>query len=435
MRSLLLLGILYVNQGLPYGFFLQTLPVLMRQEGAGAKEIGALTFLALPWVLKILWAPFVDRIGSRRGWIIGLQAILPLVVAALAFVHDFRSIAVGVLVLNFLVATLDIAVDGLAVETLARKERGWGNALQAGGYKVGLIIGGGLLPGLFLGEEAATGWTQTLLALSVLMLPALLIAWFMPRTATSPKTVGSKPAGPSHSPLPRADIVHSAAAEFPPEVEPFAPEQAESGSNIRPTHRSLWTTLLAGSGAVSFLLFALFSKFGDSVGTAMFRVFLVDRGWAADRITLIIGTWGLAASITGSLIAAIPLRRWGHRGPFYVFGFLQAAFFLVLALALVLDVGDTTWGALLVAEHFVSGLVTTALFTLFMDRTPRHAAGSGFTALTILSTAGMGLGSLLGGGIVDASGFLPTFLTAGAAAFLPLVFLLRAGRRDSLDAN
>src|SRR5687767_2389040 len=68
-----LLGALYFSQGLPFGFFTQSLPVVLRQQGFSLGAIGLSSLLALPWALKFLWAPAIDRIGTRRSWILPLQ--------------------------------------------------------------------------------------------------------------------------------------------------------------------------------------------------------------------------------------------------------------------------------------------------------------------------------------------------------------------------
>ena len=86
-HKLALLGALYLSQGLPYGFFTQALPALLRQLGRSLPEIGAASLLALPWALKFLWAPLVDRywsarLGRRRSWILPLQALTAAFMAA-----------------------------------------------------------------------------------------------------------------------------------------------------------------------------------------------------------------------------------------------------------------------------------------------------------------------------------------------------------------
>ena len=66
---------LYFVQGLPFGFQAKALPIYLREQGVGLTEIGLLGALALPWMLKALWAPLVDRYGStrfgrRKSWIV-----------------------------------------------------------------------------------------------------------------------------------------------------------------------------------------------------------------------------------------------------------------------------------------------------------------------------------------------------------------------------
>ena len=77
-RRLGLLATLYFAQGLPFGFFVQALPALLRQQGYSLSEIGLASLLTLPWALKFLWAPVVDRrwsarLGRRRTWILAMQ--------------------------------------------------------------------------------------------------------------------------------------------------------------------------------------------------------------------------------------------------------------------------------------------------------------------------------------------------------------------------
>jgi MFS family permease len=73
-HKITLLAALYVAQGLPYGFFTQALPVLLRDAGYSLKAISATSLLFLPWALKFLWAPFVDQRGTRKSWLLPLQA-------------------------------------------------------------------------------------------------------------------------------------------------------------------------------------------------------------------------------------------------------------------------------------------------------------------------------------------------------------------------
>ena len=96
MSRLVLLGALYISQGLPYGFFTQALPALMRQQGISLKAIGFASLLVIPWALKFLWAPLIDqlrygRFGPRRSWIIPLQLCSVAMLGVLSFCLLYTS--------------------------------------------------------------------------------------------------------------------------------------------------------------------------------------------------------------------------------------------------------------------------------------------------------------------------------------------------------
>ncbi|HIA04044.1 MAG TPA: MFS transporter, partial [Myxococcales bacterium] len=121
-----LLSLLYFTQGLPFGFQAKALPLFLREQGTSLQAIGLTSLLALPWMLKALWAPLVDRywsprMGRRRSWILPAQGLLCLlcVAAAWACQNPDISVLLGIVFLmNLCAATQDIAVDGLAVDLL-----------------------------------------------------------------------------------------------------------------------------------------------------------------------------------------------------------------------------------------------------------------------------------------------------------------------------
>ena len=157
-KLFMLLIALYLAQGLPAGFIAHALPTLMREQGVSLAVIGFLKLLALPWLLKFLWAPLVDRSISvhgaflRRRWIVVTQSMTALFLIGLSFTIGDPHIAfltasiVMILLINTCAATQDIVTDGIAVSKTAEQNLGWVNSIQVGGYKVGMIIGGsGLL--------------------------------------------------------------------------------------------------------------------------------------------------------------------------------------------------------------------------------------------------------------------------------------------------
>ena len=89
-HTYIILFSLYWAQGLPVGFMTHALPVILRAEGVSLAHIGGFGLLMLPWSIKILWAPLIDRYGSikqghYRSWIIPTQILTIITLVILAF--------------------------------------------------------------------------------------------------------------------------------------------------------------------------------------------------------------------------------------------------------------------------------------------------------------------------------------------------------------
>src|SRR6185295_2570661 len=82
-RKLVWISILYFAEGFPFGSVVDNLPVYFRVHGVSLKEIGMMSLLGTPWTLKVLWAPLVDRFGTRQRWIAACLTVVALVLAVL----------------------------------------------------------------------------------------------------------------------------------------------------------------------------------------------------------------------------------------------------------------------------------------------------------------------------------------------------------------
>ena len=180
-RLFAMLSALYFAQGLPSGLIAKALPVLLREQGVSLSVIGFTSALALPWALKFAWAPFVDRYGSRKRWLLVLNCVtmgLMLLVASRDFTAwvDALPLLLAVLFcMNLVSATQDIATDGYAVSTLKPEWRGLGNSIQVVGYKLGMVVGSGAL----LWLTARHGWQTSYASLACLMLLVIVPVLFM----------------------------------------------------------------------------------------------------------------------------------------------------------------------------------------------------------------------------------------------------------------
>lgn len=392
-RTLGLLSALYFSQGLPFGFFIQALPAVLRQQGVSLAAIGLSTLLTLPWALKLLWAPLVDRhqgsrLGPRRGWLLPLQLASAALLVALAFVDPSASLAwlvLGVLLTNLLAATQDVAADGLAIDLLRRHERGLGNGVQVAGYRVGMIVGGGALLIAF----DRLGWALTFASAAVLMLLATIPVWSL--------------------------------REPPRPASPAAP----AVPGVRDTLR--WLTRDAEQRW--WLVVLVLYKAGEYLGTSMLRPFLVDRGLGLSELGVLLGGVGFAAGLVGALAGGVAVERLGRRRALLWLGLVQAAAVASYAWSASPEAqGVRIWGPVLV-EHLASGMATAALFTLMMDRCrPEHAA-SDYTLQASLVVAATGMAAALGGTTAGWLGYGPNFLLGAAASLVAVVLAWRGPAR------
>ncbi|MBA2321942.1 MAG: MFS transporter, partial [Deltaproteobacteria bacterium] len=174
-----LLASLYFSQGLPFGFFTLALPVVLRARGIDLHLLGASSLLLAPWSLKFLWAPVIDRFGTRRQWIVPLQLLTVAVLVGLASTDpasEVLALSVGLFLLSVCASTQDVATDGLAVALLPEEERGFGNGLQVGAYRFGMIAGGAAIPAVYVSFGPSVAFLAMAGALALATIPVALVA-------------------------------------------------------------------------------------------------------------------------------------------------------------------------------------------------------------------------------------------------------------------
>ena len=397
-KKLGLLGSLYLAQGLPYGFFTQALPVLLRKQGMALPLIGLTQLLMLPWALKFLWAPLVDgvrapRLGRRRAVIVPLQLATAAVLAALALAATpgaMDAMLVAILLVNLCAATQDIATDGLAVEVLAPAERGLGNALQLGAYRLGMILGGGFM--LIVFDRA--GWTAAFVAMAALVL---------------------------------ATTVPISAHREPPRL-PSAAVQGAGPKNPVTLAFAGVRAALARPGMPRWLSVIAVYKIGEWFGVAMLRPFLTDAKLSLEDFGTMVGIAGSSAALLGAAIGGAATRWLGRRRALLLFGVCQTLAIASMALAVQFP-SMPMFYAITVAEHLSSAMATTALFTAMMDTCRLDEAGTDYTLQASVVVIASGLASMFSGMSAEALGYGPHFLVAAAlsAVGVMLVYAYRPG--------
>jgi len=381
-----LLTSLYFAQGLPFGFFTQAFPVILRQRGHDLAEIGLVGLLNLPWALKFLWSPLVDRwqgspLGPRRGWIVPLQVASLSILLALAVAPTDEGgslffIGAAFLALNVVAATQDIATDALAVNLLRGGERGLGNGVQVGGYRLGMIVGGGFLLVLF----TQTGWSGSFAIMAGLMAVASLPVW----------------------------IFREPASVAPAPVAEPAPAFGAGRFLCRP-------------GMAAWLAALCIYKAGDAFASSMIRPFLVDLGLALGDVGWLLGTAGSTAALLGALTGGALMVRLPRRTALIGFGVLQLLSVAVwLVPALQPEVGRGVLYAVSIFEHFAGSMATVALFTAMMDACEPQRAGTEYTVQACVVVVATGVFGAASGFSADALGFAGHFALASALCAIGL---------------
>ncbi|TAK97102.1 MAG: MFS transporter [Aquabacterium sp.] len=382
-RIALLTG-LYTAQGIPFGFFTLALPVLMRDAGWSLTSIGFLQFLALPWGIKFLWAPALDHHGSRRGWLMFFQCaacLMALILSQLDLKAGSLILFGAVFLFNLLAASQDIVTDGLAVRLLGAKERGLANAIQVGAYRLGMILGGGLLLWIFSHE----GWQVMFLCMAGLL--GLTILPVLPLKEPPRHTA------PSNRPQGMALVIG-------------------------------WLHRALAPGMLTFFGLILCFRFGDQILNSLLPPFLLDHGVSKSTIALMKGGVGSATSLLGASIGGWLVYQLGRRKAMLLAGLSQAAGFgLYVAVAFQMGGVELLWAAT-VLEGIVGTMATVALFTLMMDASDPEHAGTDYTLLASVVVAVSSLGSLAGGVLGDKLGYGTTFLIATCLAVAGTLFVV-----------
>lgn len=286
--KLLFLFLLGLSSGLPLALTAGTLQAWMNDEGLNIKTIGLFGILGLPYTLKFLWAPLLDRyklpfLDRRKGWAILTQILLSLIFALIAFTNPKEQISylmVLCLFSNFFSATQDLVLDAYRREILPESELGIGAATFVNGYLVSFRFISGALAILL---STMISWNMVYLLMAGFMLLMMLVTFAAPapKNFHQPKTLK--------------------AAFLDPLKEYFSRD-----------------------GAIIILFFILLYKLGDNLASSITVPFILQSGYSKEEYVAISKVWGLIATIIGTIIGGIYLNVMGTYRTLLVMGIFQA---------------------------------------------------------------------------------------------------------------
>jgi len=410
-------GILYISEGIPYGFSSTALVAFMRMEGLSLEQIGAfVAAIFIPWSFKWVWAPMVDiiklkRFGGRKAWITlctSMMIVTLVSVAVIDFVADFRFLLWMVVLNNFFCATQDVAIDSLAVSKLRHDERATGNGFMFGGQYLGIGLGGG--GALFV--SGIWGFNASLIYICVLMLINLsfVLLFIQDDDAKVP--------------------------DAPRRVSAFSHFIGTLGAFVR----DLYTGFMgSGSGPKFGLLFALLPVGAMALAYALLGTIQVDYGLTEIEISRL----SIAASFTsgfGCVIGGMLGSRFGIKrvtATFYVMTIIPT---LLLANQIA-AVGLTNISLFLLCATILShsllfGMAYAVRIAIFMGMTNPAVAATQFTAYMALANVAISVGNYWQGVVAERMNYQTALYVDAALVVLALcVIPFLKNREERKPAN
>jgi PAT family beta-lactamase induction signal transducer AmpG len=360
-------GVMYISEGIPYGFTSIAMVAFMRQQGIALDLIGTFVgALFLPWALKWAWAPLIDliklhRLGGRKAWIVfcTLLMIATLVMCALVdFQENFDLLLAMIVLNNVFCATQDVAIDSLAVSTLKPDERGRGNGFMFGGQYLGITLGGGAAIFVY----GLAGFEASLAYISVLLLLNLLFILLFIRD-------------------PLADPRATRQSDF---LKTITNEMLEF---VRVVYASFWQS---GAGPRIGVAFALLPAGAMALAYATLSTIQVDYGLSESQIAELT-TYNTVASGFGCLLGGWLGDRFGLKK------IVAAAYALTTVPTLLLAAQITPAGLQAVPIEWFYGLITAHGLVFGMAFGVHNAIFMGMTNPAVAATqftAFMGMGNL-----------------------------------------
>jgi len=388
-RRMLVALLMGISCGLPLNLTLTVMQAWMKAEGVDLATIGLMSLVGIPYTLKFLWAPVMDRytlpfLGRRRGWLFIAQIALVISIAGMGFTDPAGNpamVAIAACFVTFFSASQDIVVDAYRREDIPDKELGFASSLYINGYRIGMLVAGGA--GLILADHIP--FCLIYLLMAACLVPGIITTLLTPE----PRGVGNAP-----------QTLRSAVVE--PLVEYFN-----------------------RSGAIWVLLFILLYKTGDSMAAAMATPFYLDIGYSNTQIGTVVKLFGFWATIAGAFLGGVLTLRIGIYRGLWVFGILQAVSTACFALLPRFGHSIPALGAVIGFENLSSGMGTAAFVAFMALLTDKRFTATQYALLSSLMGVPRVLASAPTGYLAKYLGWPHFFISCALIAIPGLLILLK----------
>jgi MFS transporter, PAT family, beta-lactamase induction signal transducer AmpG len=394
MLAILFLG---AASGYPNQITESALQAWLKDVGTTNTTIGVMSYVALPYLLKFLWAPLIDRyplpwLGRRRGWILAMQVALAVTIGLFALQNPavaLTPISACAVAIVFFSATQDIAFDAYRTDVSAPSERGLAAAATNLGYRTAAWLASACA--LVVADHF--GWRPAFLILAVVMLLFCVATMLAPTTHNT------------YQPRSLAESVVAPLKE-----------------------------LLGTPNAVTLIAVVLLFKIGDAFANKLFTPFMMDVGFSKTEIALIVKALFTASSLAGSVLGGVLMVRLGLLRSMLAFGVLQAVSNLLYCALAVAGRDYPIMVAAVVIEHVAAAMGSIALVALIMALCDVRYSAFQYallSALALLPRYSLGYPA---GWVADHGGWYSYYVTSFVLAFPGLTMVWLSRRKiDALD--
>lgn len=377
--------------GLPLALSGGTMQAWLTEADVDIKTIGLFSMVGLPYALKFLWSPLLDRFqpgwpGRRRDWMLLCQLLLA-VMFAIAGLGDFVDGALGVLgLVAFMIAlfsaTQDVAIDAYRAEVLGESERGFGAAVSVVGYRVAMLVSGA--GALVMADHM--GFQATYLLMSAILLVGVIASVFGPHV-------------PSDIARPRS---------------------------LKAAIQEPLTEYFTRDSALSLLLLIFLYKLGDAFAGTLTTTFLLrELGFSLTDVGAVNKGLGLFATIVGALYGGVLMVRLGLYRSLFLFAALQAVTNLGFYMLTLMPPSYVGMVSVIALENLSGGMGTAAFVALLMAICDRRYAATQFALLTAFASLGRIFAGRPAGEMIDYLGWGSFFLATFVIALPALVLLVK----------
>ena len=492
LAAVLMLGF---ASGLPLALTGQAMQAWLSLEGIDVATIGFLSLVGLPYTFKFLWAPLMDRfdppwLGRRRGWLVLTQLLLAgalLLMAGTSPKESMRLYALLAVAIAFLSASQDVVIDAYRTDLLPAPERGLGASLSVLGYRLAMILSGGIAliwtDPVNAGGPAGWTWPEVYRLMALLMVAAAGVsALLLPRLPRleRPESVARNDL------IGFAAVLAAAAVGYLLTDRVLGPLSSTllgpllEQTTLAPTLRQRWADLLAllagiaitlplgamaarvarfetllggmasyfaQPGAWAFLGFIVLYKLGDAFAGSLMTPFLLKAmAFGSAEVGVVNKVIGLWLTIGGALLGGALMLRLGLWRSLMLFGVLQMASNLGFWWLAVhgqgalpgLTVPAFDWGFLKLAqatpvdggllmviafENISGGMGTAAFVAFLMSLTSQRFTATQYAMLSAFASIGRVWVGPLAGVLAESIGW-PSFFLVSTLAALPALWML-----------